>query len=124
MATIEARGYVNKPQSKTTKGGKAYSQFNLGVKQKDKKNGEDVVTWANFQVTDFKNSSPPAEKAFVTVSGYFKVREAVVNGEKRTFLEINAQELEVAPPLDGSGGGSAAPASQKPAAGDDDDFGF
>lgn len=115
MATIEVRGYVQKPQAKTSKGGKEYCQYNLGVKQKDKRNGEEKVTWANFQVTDFNNASPPQERAFATVKGYLKVREAEVNGQKRTFLEINATEVEVAEPFNDAAEppASAAPKSAK-----------
>lgn len=102
MALFEGRGYVSKPEAKTSAGGKQYSKFVLGVKQKDKqKDGTEKVTWANYFVTDFKNASPPAVKAFVTVKGYLTVKETEKDGAKRTFIEVNAQELEVAPPFDG-----------------------
>lgn len=107
---LEARGYVSKPESATTKGGKAYSKFVLGVKQVEKayKDKPEKVTWANFFVTDYNNSSPPPEKAYVTLDGMLKVREYEKDGIKRTALEIIAQTLEVSPPRDG---GAAKPAA-------------
>lgn len=100
MASVEVRGYVNFPENKTSKGGKAYAKYSVGVKQKDKdRAGNEVVTYANFQVSDYKNGTAPEKGAFVTVKGYLKVREAEVNGVKRTFLEVNAQEVEVAAPF-------------------------
>lgn len=113
MATVEARGYVNRPEAKTTGSGQAFSVFNLGVKQKKKsKDGQETVTWANYRVTDWNNSSPPPEKAYVTVKGYLTVEEVEKNGRHYTNLQVKATELEVAPPLEGgsnSGGGSAEP---------------
>lgn len=109
MALFEGRGYVSKPEAKTSAGGKAYSKFVLGVKQKQK---DGSVTWGNYFVTDFKNASPPAAKAFVTLKGYLTLREYEKDGQKRTSVEVNAQELEVAPPL----GASTDAAEAKPEA--------
>ncbi len=104
MATIEIRGYVSKPEAKTTAGGKQYSQYTVGVKQVEKayKDKPEKVTWANYRVKDWHNSSPPTEKAYVTVKGYLTVNEVDLNGTRRTFLDVNAAEVEVAPPRDGS----------------------
>jgi hypothetical protein len=104
MATIEARGYVNRPESKVSKSGKHYSKFSLSVKQKEKAYGDlpERITWMNLYVTDFNNASPPTEKAFVTVKGYLKTREYEVEGNKRSGLEVNATEIEVAPSMDGA----------------------
>jgi hypothetical protein len=119
MPTIEARGYVKFPEAKTSGGGKTYSKFKLGVKQKDKAYGDvpEKVTYANFQVSDFNNSSPPEEGAYVTVTGFLKVREVEKDGSTRTYLDIVAQSVEVAPPLDGGGSApAAAPKAAKKAA--------
>ncbi len=115
MATIQARGYVNRPETKTTKGGRSYSQFQLGVKQKEKAYGDrpEKVTWANFAVTDFNNATPPTEKAYVTVEGYFKERQYEHNGVKRTSNEINASSVVVAESYDRSGGSGPGPAPAK-----------
>lgn len=111
MATIEARGYVSKPESKTYGEGKTFSKFVLGVKQKAK---DGTVTWGNYFVTDWNNGSPPANKAYVTVKGYLTVKESEKDGNKRTFLEVKATDVEVAPPLDGTAGqASAAPGTEK-----------
>ncbi len=103
MATIEARGYVNKPSSKKTKAGAGFSTFTLAVKQKNKVDGQLVETKAYFQVTDWKNGTAPEESAFVTVKGYLNVRDYEKDGQKRISLDINAQDIEVAPPLPGAG---------------------
>lgn len=101
MATIETRGYVNRPEAKT--GGKGgFSKFTLATKQKNGPGKEDTKVY--FDVVDFKNSSPPEDGAYVTVSGYFSVDDYV---SKKTnlpgkSLKINAQKVEVAPPLPGA----------------------
>ncbi len=118
MATIEVRGYVQKPTAKETKGGKKYSQFNLGVKQVDKAFGDrpEKVTWANFRVSDYGNTSPPAEKSYATVTGYLKVNEVELDGGKRTFLEITAKSVEIAEPFNTPGdvGGKAKAPAKDP----------
>ncbi len=114
MATIEARGYASKVQTKTSKAGKTRTEFRLGVKQKERAYGDrpESVTWANFSVTDFSGQEVP-EKAYVTVKGRLKVREYEVEGQKRTALEVFAESVEVAPPMDGT---SASPAPKAQAA--------
>ncbi len=101
---LSARGYANQSQVKTSKGGKVYSQFSLGVKQKEKAFGDkpESVTWANIQVTDFSGNEPPPEKSYVTVKGYLKVRQYEKDGQKRQSLDLVATEVEVSPPLDGA----------------------
>jgi len=97
MATIDVRGYANKVEAKKTKGGKPFVSFSLGVKQKEKAYGDkpESVTWANFFVNDYSDHAPvPPEKAFVTVQGYLKVQEKVVDGVKRTYLLINATSVQ------------------------------
>ncbi len=119
MATIECRGYVNKPQSKMTAAGAGFSTFTLAVKQKNKVGGQLVENKAYFSVTDWKSATAPEESAYVTVKGYLNVRDYEKDGQRRQSLDINCQELEVAPPRDGaakpatgngvtSGGSSAA----------------
>lgn len=116
MAMFEGRGYVSKPEAKKSAGGKEYSKFVLGVKQKQK---DGSVTWGNYFVTDFKNASPPNAKAFVTVKGYITMREYEKDGQKRTAVEVNAQELEVAAPL-GGGTASSESSGQNPGGGSQD----
>ncbi len=121
---LEARGYANRCETKTSAKGKVYSKFSLGVKQKEKAWGDkpESVTWANFEVTDFSGQQPPDEKAFVTVKGYLKVREYVKDGVKRQALEITATQVDIAEPLPGT------PSAQKPASSGnnatEDEFGF
>lgn len=101
MATVEVRGYANKPEVKMSAGGKPRVTFNLGVKQKQNAYGgkPESVTWANFAVTQFGATEAPAEKSFVTVKGYLNVREFEHNGVKRQSLDITATELDVAAPF-------------------------
>lgn len=117
MATIEARGYANKVTVKTSKAGKVYKTFSLGVKQKEKAWGDrpEVITWANFAVTDFSETEVP-ERSYVTVKGYLNVREFTdASGAKRQSLDVNATEIEVAEPLEGSTR-AVAPAGGSPSA--------
>lgn len=115
MATVEFQGYVNRPEAKTSKNGKSFSKYTVGVKQKDKAYGDkpETVTWANFFVTDFENSSPPPEKSFVRITGYLKVVEKETNGAKRTFLEVTAKTVEVVG-NDSAPKAAPAPASDTP----------
>ncbi len=126
MATIEARGYVNRPLSKTTKTGAKFSTYTLAVQQKNKVNGDLVITRAYFDVTDWKAPEPPAESAYVTVSGYFNVRNSEKDGKKYTNLEINAQKVEIAPPKPGfsspTSGSGAKPGALAPSPAPWDDF--
>lgn len=104
MATIEARGYVSRPEVKVSAGGKSRVTFCLGVKQKEKayKDKPEKVTWANFNVTQFGATEAPPEKAFVTVKGYLNVRDYVVEGQKRQSLDVTVTEMEVAAPFNDS----------------------
>lgn len=113
---VEARGYASKIQSKVSKAGATRTEFRLGVKQKKKAYGDrpEEITWANFQVTDFQGTEV-SEKAYVTVKGRLTVREYEIEGQKRTSLEIVADEVEVAPPLDGVKPGTAPSKAAKPA---------
>lgn len=118
MATIEIRGYVSRPEVKTSKAGKPRAEYTVGVKQVEKAFGDrpESVTWANFRVTHFGASEAPPEKAYVTVNGFLKVREYEKDGQKRTSLEVNAQNVNVAPPREGT------PAPAPPQA--EDEFAF
>jgi len=116
-AKVEVRGYVNKPQAKTTAGEKAYSSFFLNVKQKGYK--DKPATYASYSVTDWKNASPPPEGSYVTISGWLEVRQFEKGGVKRQSLDINATELTVAPPRE-----DLAPPSVKSTTQGSDEFDF
>lgn len=105
MAQIEARGYANRVETKVLPSGKVKTTFSLGVKQKEKayKDRPEKITWANFNVTDWRGGTIP-EKSYVTLTGYLTVREYEKDGQKRQALEINATSIEVADSLGGSGG--------------------
>ncbi len=81
---------------------------------------------AYFSVTDWKNATAPEESAYVTVKGYLNVRDYEKDGQKRISLDVNAQEIEVAPALPGAGrpaGGSGTkPGALAPSPAPWDDF--
>ncbi len=116
MATIEARGYINKPEVKMSAAGKPRVTFTLAVKQKEKAFGDrpEKVTKAFFNCTQFGASEAPADGSYGTVKGYLNVREYETNGQKRQALDVTVQEIEMAPPLAGNGG-APAKATSKPA---------
>ncbi len=116
MATLETRGYVNGPEAKKTPNGKEFSKFRLSCKQKKKAKGDqpEKVTYATYWVTDWNNPSPPSEGSYVQVKGYLDVNEVEKDGAKRTYLEVNAQELEVIGAGRGDTGGVGAAPSKDP----------
>lgn len=116
MADIKVKGYVSKPQSKESAKG-SFSTFTLSEKVKDK--SEKGFHYAFYNVTDFNNATPPADRAYVTIEGYLKPREYEVNGVKRLSLDVVAQKLEGAPPRDGGGYPARAQSSDT-----EDEFGF
>lgn len=114
MATAEFRGYCNRPESKeSSKGG--FSKFTLGVSQKNKGRNGAPDTKSNYYVdcVDFKNSQPPPDGAYVTVSGYLEVKEYESKsgknaGKTMQGLSLSVQSLEIAPPKEGSKAAVAA----------------
>lgn len=108
MATAEFRGYVNRPESKESSRG-GFSKFSLGVQQKNKgRNGQpDTVTKYYVDCINFKDSTPPQESSFVTVSGYLDINEYESKtgrnaGKTMQGLRLNVQSLDIAPPRDGT----------------------
>ena len=103
MIDVKAQGYVNKPESKVTKGGKPYSTFTLSVKQKDKaQDGTETVTRAFYNVTNWKDGQAPEEGSWAKLGGFLKVRQYEdKNGIQKQALDIICQELEVSPPKEG-----------------------
>lgn len=110
MAIIEAKGYVNKPVVREANG-KKFATFTLAERQLDRNKQPHKVF---YNVTDFKSDTAPEESSFVTVKGYLNVRDYEKDGVKRQSLDISAQSIEVAPPLEGKAPGKAK----------DDDFDF
>lgn len=111
MASVEARGYVNRPLTKEGSKG-SYAKFTLAVQQKEKDGSKKKVF---FDCVDFKNECPP-DGAYVTVKGWFSVNEYVSKaganaGKTMQGLNINVQEIEVAPPRDGAVAKASVPAA-------------
>ncbi len=102
MSEITVKGYVNKP--KTVNGSKGpFATFTLAESQKQKDGTKKKVY---FDAVDFNNAEAPPESSFVTVTGWFSVKEyQKKDGSTGQGLAINVQKLEVAPPRDGTSGG-------------------
>ncbi len=114
MAELNVRGYVNHP--KTISGGKGpFATFTLAEQQKQKDGTKKKVF---YDCVDFNNSTPPPESSFVTLSGWFSVKEYTKkDGSTGTGLNVNVQKLEIAPPRKGS-------APSLTPGGDGDEFNF
>ncbi len=111
MATITLRGYVNKPAQKEGAKGK-FSVFTIGEKSKAK-DGTPKRTF--FNITNFHDTNPPEESAYVTVTGRLNVREyRGADGAPRQSLDIYADTVEVMPPKDFSGEAPAAASTADP----------
>ncbi len=93
MATLEARGFVSRPQVKEGAKG-AFSTYTLAVGQKDSKTGKYDNVY--MDCVDFKSGSPPEDGSRVQVTGYFTVRKyPKKDGTEGTGLNLNVQSLEV-----------------------------
>ncbi len=107
MAEITVRGYVNKPSTKESSKG-SFAVFTLAEQQKQKDGTKKKVY---YDCIDFNNPAP-AESSFVTLSGWFTVKEYTKkDGSTGQGLSVNVQKLEVAPPRDGA---TNAPAEEDP----------
>jgi hypothetical protein len=70
MATIEARGYVNKLERKESAKG-PYVKFDLAVQQKRKdRTGTEVKETLYFKCIDFDPKEAPDDGEYVGVTGY------------------------------------------------------
>lgn len=116
MATIEARGYVNKFERKTSAGGKEYCRFTLAVQQKRKdKSGQEVKEKVYLQCIDFSGNEPPGlheeEKgltAYVGVKGYLTVTNWAKDGKGGANLDVTVKEYEAIEQKSGGNGGAPA----------------
>jgi single-stranded DNA-binding protein len=105
MAEITVKGYCNKPEAKTSRGGSQYGTFTLSERQNNAKKGEEPQYTRNFyNVTVFGDL--PEDGSFVTVQGYLKFRKYTHNGQERVSYDLKANTIEV------SEGSSSGPKSQ------------
>lgn len=106
MADItQLKGFVSKPATKSGSNGD-FSVFTLAYGVKNKK----TEKWDNFffNVTDFKNATPPEDGSRVEVSGWFKPRYYEKNGVKHVSLDVQANEVK------DLSGGNGSPANFSP----------
>lgn len=107
MATVEVRGYVNKPEHKVSGGGKEYNKFTLAVKQKRKDHGNEIEEKVYFNCVDFKGGECPAESTYIGIKGYLTVTGWCKNGKGGANLYVTVteyEELEQLAPKAGSKG--------------------
>lgn len=106
MATIEVKGYVNKPLARTG-GGKTFSTFTLAERQLHGKDKTPVKVF--YDVTDWDHAEPPKESSFVTLKGYLNIEKVEKEGKTYTNLRIKATSIDVSEGRgNGTGTGGAA----------------
>lgn len=103
MATIEARGYINRFEKKVSAGGKEFSKFTLSVQQKRKdKSGQMVTEKVYFTCVDFSGKEPPGLHmsdrneltAYVGLKGYLTVTNWVKDGKGGANLDVTVTEYQ------------------------------
>lgn len=95
MAVLESRGYVNKLELKTSKGGKDYARFDLACQQKRKdKDGKEIVEKLYLRCTDFDPKNIPAEGDYVGVTGYVTIFPWAANGKNGINIEVSVKSYE------------------------------
>ncbi len=106
MATIEARGYVNKLELKTGAKGQ-YAKFDLAVQQKRKdKDKNEIKETLYFRCVDFDPEDLPAEGDYVGVTGYVTLSkwdkginvDVTVNSYEKLEQRAKAPKPQDAPP--------------------------
>ncbi len=94
MATLEARGYVNK-LSIQEGGGKTYARFELAVQQKRKdKDKKEIKETLYFKCVDFDPKDLPSEGDYVGVTGYATITSWAANGKNGTNIEVTVKSYE------------------------------
>ena len=95
MATIEARGYVNKREVKTSGAGKERVTFDLAVQQKRKdKTGTEVVEKIYLRCVDFDGKDAPPEGDYVGVTGYLTLTTWAANGKNGYNADVTVKSYE------------------------------
>lgn len=111
MATIEVRGYFNKPSVKTSDKGD-FQVFTLSEKQKGRNGGPDTRNF--YDCALFSDSAPTIEDGmFGTVKGYLNFREYEKSGVKVRSASINVQSVEIAEKLGPKGDAGQSPDANK-----------
>ncbi len=90
MASIEARGFVNKLELKESAKG-PYAKFDLAVQQKRKdKDKNEVKETLYFRCIDFNPTNLPAEGDYVGVTGYV----TLTKWEKGINVDVSVKSYE------------------------------
>ena len=95
MATLEARGYVNKRVVKVSAAGKERVTFDLAIQQKRKdKGGVEVVEKLYLRCVDFDGKDAPDEGDYVGVTGYVTISQWSANGKTGINVEVSVKSYE------------------------------
>ena len=106
MATINVRGYANKPATKEGSKGQFHT-FTLSERIKGR-NGDFERVFYN--VVCFKMPAPP-DGAYVTLNGYLNPRKYLdKNGVSHISLDVTAIAIDVMPPKDVAATDAVVPA--------------
>lgn len=102
---VTIKGYVNKPETKTSKGGKTYASYSVRAKTGKTQSGTPFYTY--FNCRDMNNAAPE-DGSFVTIEGGLTIYDYdhKASGEKRKGFDVFVDSVEVAPPREGSGPGT------------------
>jgi single-stranded DNA-binding protein len=96
MANIDIRGYVKRPETKVSKGGRTYLKFTLSEGIKDDK-APKGKRYEYYNVTCFDRVDGLEDGSYVTIRGYLQPRTYEQAGVKRMSLDVVAKEVDVAP---------------------------
>lgn len=105
MAEITVKGYANRVQRRTSGKGD-YNTFTLAERQKAK---DGTYYKVFYDVVDFKSPELLPEGSFVTLKGWFSMSPWAKGDKKGTNYNINAQEIEIAPPRESAPADNAPP---------------
>ena len=95
MATLEARGFVNKREVKVSQDGKDRVTFDLSVQQKRRdKDRKEIVEKIYLRCVDFDGRDAPAEGEYVGVTGYLTITSWAVNGKNGYNADVTVKSYE------------------------------
>jgi hypothetical protein len=107
MIAVELSGYVKKPETKKTGGGKEYVTY--GLRCKTGKNQDGTPKYGYIQAKDFGNKkdgrsvTKVEDNSFVKIKGALDISEWEKDGKKNRSYEVSVFSIEVSPPKDDTG---------------------
>lgn len=101
MISVEFRGYVKFPETKSTRNGKTYNAFAVRTKQGKKQDGTSdyvLLRCKEMAHKDHPLGTLPPDNAFVSVKGSLNQYEYEKDGVKKSGMDVFVHEITVAPP--------------------------